>query len=100
VPRVALDAIGRHVARRSRGRIASAQAVALDPSAPTSLVFIEETLPDRGAAHWSCRGAHADTRLWSRCCRDLASPEPRASWLHARSHANRGRGAASAAQLH
>ena len=62
-----------------------------------SLIFIEETLPDRGAARLSCRGAHADSRSSSRCCRALASPGPWASWRRARSRANRERGEASAA---
>jgi hypothetical protein len=38
----------------------------------TRLVFIEETLPDRGAARSSCRGAHADSLMSSKCCRGRA----------------------------
>jgi hypothetical protein len=39
----------------------------------SDFIFIEETLPDLGAARWSCPGVHADTRWASRCCRALAT---------------------------
>ena len=55
--------VGRHVAGRCRGRVAGTEAVAADPSAPSSLIFIEETLPDRGAARLSGLVASAISAL-------------------------------------